>query len=62
MRGPAAKLFYPVVSPLFLNAIHEELSDGLGDAESAPLDIQWSELGMYSPFKNRIEKVNRPLL
>jgi len=24
------------------------LSDGLGDAESARLDIQWSELGMYS--------------
>jgi len=24
------------------------LSDGLGDAESARHDIQWSELGMYS--------------
>jgi len=34
-----------VVSPTELQI---SLSDGLGNAESARLDIQWSELGMYS--------------
>ena len=48
-----------VVAPTELQI---RLGDELGGAESARLDIQWSELGMYSPFKNRIEKVNRPLL
>ena len=34
-----------VVAPTELQL---SLSDGLGDAERARLDIQWSELGMYS--------------
>ena len=34
-----------VVSPTELQI---SLSDGLGNTESARLDIQWSELGMYS--------------
>lgn len=34
-----------VVAP---TALQISLSDGLGDAESARLDIQWSELAMYS--------------
>jgi len=34
-----------VVAPTELQI---SLSDGLADAESARLDIQWSELGMYS--------------
>ena len=34
-----------VVAPTELQI---SLSDGLGDADSARLDIQWSELGMYS--------------
>ncbi|GAB3319949.1 hypothetical protein [Haloplanus salinarum] len=34
-----------VVAPTELRI---SLSDGLADAESARLDIQWSELGMYS--------------
>ena len=34
-----------VVAPTELQI---NLSDGLGDADSARVDIQWSELGMYS--------------
>ncbi|ELY26528.1 hypothetical protein C500_15235 [Natrialba magadii ATCC 43099] len=34
-----------VVAPTELQI---SLSDGLGDADAARLDIQWSELGMYS--------------
>ena len=34
-----------VVAP---TELHVSLGDGLGDAESARLDVQWSELGMYS--------------
>ncbi|MUW13455.1 hypothetical protein GJ633_01415 [Halorubrum sp. CBA1125] len=34
-----------VVAPTKLQI---SLSDGLGDADNARLDIQWSELGMYS--------------
>lgn len=34
-----------VISP---TELHVELSDGLGDAETARFDIQWSDRGMYS--------------
>jgi hypothetical protein len=34
-----------VVSPTELQI---SLTDGLGDADAARIDIQWSELGMYS--------------
>lgn len=34
-----------VVSP---TALYVELADGLGDADTARFDVQWSDLGMYS--------------
>ena len=40
-----ATAYDDVVAPTELRI---SLSDGLGDAENARLDIQWSELGMYS--------------
>ena len=36
-----------VVAPTELQI---RLSDGLGDADAARLDIQWSELGVYSVY------------
>ena len=40
-----ATAYDDVVAPTELQI---SLSDGLADAESARLDVQWSELGMYS--------------
>ncbi|MBX0297400.1 hypothetical protein [Haloarcula nitratireducens] len=40
-----ATAYDDVVAPTELQI---SLTDGLGDAENARLDIQWSELGMYS--------------
>lgn len=34
-----------IISP---TKLHIDLTDGLGDADAARLDIQWSELDMYS--------------
>lgn len=44
---PLAETTYydDLVSP---TELHVELTDGLGTADAARLDIQWSELDMYS--------------
>ncbi len=44
-----------IVSP---GELHVELTDGLGDADAARFDIQWSELGMYSFHYVDAEDVN----
>ena len=44
-----------IVSP---TALHVELTDGLGTADAARVDIQWSELDMYSFHYVDTEDVN----
>ncbi len=47
--------FDSVVSP---TTLHIALSDGIGEAETARIDVQWSELGMYSFHYADGENVN----
>jgi transposase-like protein len=61
MRGPAEKSFDPAVSPLFVNAIHEELRryDGKRMGESRPCPNCGAEEARKNGYQNERKTVAR---